>query len=92
MASFHLFRDDVEVLGLGSRLSGRRKVRQPRNLDLSSWKYTLKHRPTGVEVSGEVGKGHYSKEQFSRLKNDLLQRLWSQLERRVEAHLGIPGQ
>jgi hypothetical protein len=80
------------VSGLGSRLSGRAKVRQPRKLDLSSWKITLTHGPTGMQVSGEVEKGHYSKEQFSRLKDDLLKQLWSQLERRVAAHLRVSGQ
>ena len=61
-------------------------------LDWSSWKYTLTHGPTGVQVSGEVEKGHYSKKQFSRLKNDLLNQLWSELERRVAAHLRVPRQ
>jgi len=59
---------------------------------LSSWKYTLTHAPTGVQVSGEVENGHYSKGQFSRLKDDLLKQLWSQLEQRVAAHLRVSRQ
>ena len=78
--------------GIGLRLSGRAKVRQPRKLDLSSWKYTVTHGPTAMQVSGEVEQGHYSKEQFSRLKDDLLEQLWSLLERKVAAHLRVSGQ
>jgi hypothetical protein len=48
--------------------------------------------PTGMQVSGEVEKGRYSKEQFSRLKDNLLKQLWSQLERSVAAHLRVSGQ
>src|SRR5262249_12657754 len=92
VAPFRLARREVEVSALGSRFSGRAKVRQPQKLGLSSWKFTLTHGPTGVQVHGEVAKGHDSKEQFSRLKANLLTKLWSQLERRVAAHLRVPGQ
>lgn len=91
MATFRLRPGEVEVSGLGSRMSGRAKVRHSRKLDLSSWKYTLTHGPTGVQVSGEVAEGRYSREQFSQLKNDLLRQLWSQLQRKVAAHLRVSG-
>lgn len=89
---FRLARHEVEVFGLGSRISGRSKVRQSRKLDVSSWKFTLTHGATGVQVSGEVAKGHYTRAQFSHLKADLLKKLWSQLEQRVAARLHVSGQ
>src|SRR5215469_10062073 len=92
VAPFQLARNEVEVSASGSRSSGRARVRQPRKLDLSGWKFTLTHAPTGLQVCGEVPKGHYSKAQFSRLKSDLLKKLWSQLERSVAARLRVPGQ
>lgn len=87
---FRLARDEVEV-SASSGSSGRTSVRQPRKLGLSSWEFTLTHAPTGLQVSGEVPKGHYSKAQLSSLKDDLLKKLWHQLERNVAARLRIPG-
>jgi len=52
----------------------------------------LRHGPTGVQVNGEVEQGHYSREQFARLKDDLLKQLWNELEGRAATHLRVPRQ
>jgi hypothetical protein len=54
VALFQLARHEVEVSATGSRSSERAKVRQSQSLDLSSWKYTLTHGPTGEVAEGTI--------------------------------------
>jgi hypothetical protein len=51
----------------------------------------LVHHPTGVEVSGEIPAGHYSKARLKQLRAELHARLFAELERRVAQHLRVPG-
>lgn len=49
------------------------------------------HVPTGVEVRGQVPQGHYSKKEMRQLRQELYQKLFVELERKVAKHLRVPG-
>lgn len=51
---------------------------------------TMSHRPTGIEVKGEVPLGHYSRAEMKRRVNELKRELWFELEGHVAARLGKP--
>ncbi len=53
--------------------------------------YTLKHIPTGVLVSAKVPPGNYSRKEMRRLREQLYQQLFVELEAKVAKHLRIPG-
>ena len=52
----------------------------------------LVHRPTGVKVKATVPPGHYSRAELIRARSRLERPLWDELERKVAAHLRVPGQ
>ena len=81
----------VHMFGTGSRSSTRRRASLPRSLDVSGSGLSLVHSPTGVEVSGEIPAGHYSKARLKDLRAELHARLFAELERRVARHLRVPG-
>lgn len=51
----------------------------------------LLHHPTGIEVSGEISAGHYSRNEMGKLRDGLIARLWDELEGKVARHLRIAG-
>lgn len=80
---------EVEHSGSGSS-SG--KTRQfSRKLKITGGSMTLKHAPTGIEVKGEILRGHYSKKEMREKKAALEARLFKELENLVAKRLGIPG-
>jgi hypothetical protein len=87
---FQLNSAEVHIFSHGSRTGGRRKASLSRRLDTSSWAFELKHMPTGIVVSGAVAFGHYSRKELSHLKDELLGRLWCELEGKVAARLRVP--
>ncbi|HEU4558064.1 MAG TPA: hypothetical protein VFS20_09450 [Longimicrobium sp.] len=76
---------------MSGRSGGRRRASLSRALDVSGCEIRLAHRPTGIEVTGEVPEGHYSRAELTRLRADLRARLFAELEQRVARHLRIPG-
>ena len=82
---------EVHLFGMGSRSSTRRRATLPRSLDVSGGSLRLVHHPTGVEVSGDIPAGHYSKARLRVLRQGLHARLFAELERRVARHLRVPG-
>ena len=81
---------EVSSGSMASASGGRRLRRQSRALDLRAQRLTLRHKPTGIEVSGEIPEGHYSRQQMVELRRDLHARLFSALEQLVARHLRIP--
>ena len=60
---------DIEFRGQeSSTTSGRSKARQSRALDLRGFTFLYRHVPTGIDVSVEIPKGHYSKKEAQRLR------------------------
>ena len=89
---FTLNRDDVTWQWRGLRVSaGRRRSRVSAAVDTSSCQLILKHRPTGIEIQGEVPAGHYSNTQMQQEKEKLWTSLHAQLLQSVAKHLRIPG-
>jgi hypothetical protein len=82
---------EVDAFETSGRSGGRRQAAQSRALDVSGCQIRLMHRPTGIEVAGEVPEGHYSRAEMTRRKADLRARLYGELEQRVARHLRIPG-
>lgn len=74
-----------------SATSTRRKRRLSRELDSRAMEVKLVHVPTGIEVTGEVPKGHYSKKAMQQRRHELFGDLFAELENRVARHLRIPG-
>jgi len=71
----------------GSRSGPRSsRARQVRNTQL-----TLTHRPTGLQVTGEVVAGNYSRRQMIEETNKLQLRLMAELEKLVATQLRLPG-
>jgi len=52
---------------------------------------TVRHRPTGIVLRGEIPEGHYSKDEMRKLKDAMIERLKRELERAVAKHLRVPG-
>lgn len=83
---------DVTWAWSGSRTGRRRRVsRASAAIDTSSWRLTLKHLPTQVEVQGEVPPGHYTNRQMQHEKERLWSALQEQLQAAVARHLRLPG-
>jgi hypothetical protein len=82
---------EVRLFGSGSRTSTRHRASLPRSLDVSGGSLQLVHHSTGVEVSGEIPAGHYSKTRLKELRAALHARLFAELERRVARYLRVPG-
>jgi hypothetical protein len=91
MARWVLDPADVDTFETSSRASGRRRAALSRALDASAHLVRLTHRPTGVEVSGEIPQGNYSRTEMTQLRQELHARLLAELEQRVARHLRVPG-
>ena len=81
---------DVTWYGAASG-GGRRKARYSRANALSSMHMTLRHNPTGIEVSGSVPEGYYARNEMQRLRGELYNRLHKELEQAVAQALRVPG-
>jgi hypothetical protein len=62
-----------------------------RKTKITSCRVVVWHIPTKVSVEGEVKAGHYSKKEMKKLRADLYQKLFIELENKVAKHLRIPG-
>lgn len=82
---------EVQSSSATLRASGRDRASASRALDLSEATIILRHAPTGLEVSGAIAPGHYSRDRLRLLKDDLHRRLFTELEQRVARHLRVPG-
>jgi hypothetical protein len=82
---------EVDTFEMSSRSGGRRRAALSRALDTSAHQIRLTHRPTGVEVSGEIPQGNYARAEMTRLRQELRARLFAALEQAVARHLRIPG-
>ncbi|HYH66342.1 MAG TPA: hypothetical protein VD866_16740 [Urbifossiella sp.] len=82
---------EVYQFGTGCRSSTRQRASLPRALDVSGGGLRLVHHPSGVEVSGEIPAGNYSKARLKELRAELHTRLFAELEQRVARHLRVPG-
>lgn len=73
--------------------SGRRKhaTKSGRVNTVTNAELELYHEPTGICVKGEVPRGNYSRSEMQKLKQELLEELFPQLEKLVAQHLRIPG-
>ena len=67
------------------------KARHSRAEDLSGYTMVLKHVPTGLQVTGEIEYGHYSKQDMRRRKSQLYKVLFQLLENLVAKKLRVPG-
>jgi hypothetical protein len=52
----------------------------------------VKHRPTGIEVEGDVPPGHYAKKEMQKLRDELEARLKAELLLKVAQRLCWPSQ
>jgi hypothetical protein len=62
-----------------------------RRLQRRSYRMTLSHAPTGIQVQGEIPDGRYSKKEMQKLRKDLHERLFLVLESKVAKHLRVSG-
>jgi hypothetical protein len=62
-----------------------------RKLKLSQRIMQITHLPTGVSISEEIPKGHYSKKEMRKAEDVLYQKLYPLLEKKVAKHLRLPG-
>src|SRR5262245_48362760 len=91
-STWQLPETEVDVREYGHTSGHRKKLSvASRAADHRSWHVTLVHVPTGLEVSGEVPEGNYSRKQMQQARERLFSQLWSQLEFKVARHLRIPG-
>ena len=51
----------------------------------------LTHRPTGIFVEGKHPFGYYDRKDWTRLTEELRERLFVELEKKVARNLRIPG-
>ncbi len=90
--SFSLNQNDVIWAWHGSRVGSRGNLpRASAVVDTSSWRLSLKHEPTDVEVQGEIPMGHYSNKKMKIKKDKLWEELQEQLRLAVAKHLLLPG-
>jgi len=71
----------------GGSASAKHRKKRNRKCDLRSSRITLVHRPTGVEVSGEVPEGHYSKKEMQEKCDDMYHILLPTLEAKVRKYI-----
>ncbi len=74
----------------GVNSANRRKARHSRSLSISTFEYTLRHEPTGTEVSGRIPYGRYTRKEMKALKESLFSELAQQLEAEVAKKLRTP--
>ena len=75
--------NDVTVSGSSSSASIRGRggmSRKSRAEDTRSQVVRLVHRPSGLEVDGEIPAGHYSRSEMAKLRDELTGRLWVDLD------------
>lgn len=85
-------KEEVACNGTGITSTNRKNVNSTsRAIDSRSWKFVLIHTPTGMEVSGEIPEGSYSKKQMQQERDKLYSSLWTQLETKVAKHMKLPG-
>ena len=79
--------------GTASHVSTLRKklTRASRAVDKRGTTVTLRHMPTGLEVSGEIPEGHYSRKQMREAQQKIYLQLFSKLEKKVGNFLRIKG-
>lgn len=85
---------EVSISWSSSLRSTRRRTgmaRSSRAEDTRSAVVRLVHRPTGLEIDGEIPSGHYSRNDMQQQKEALVTRLCPELEAQVAKHLRIPG-
>jgi hypothetical protein len=90
MASWSMSEADAQESVYGSTNSGERSgkvARTSRNAAITGAAMTLRHVPTGIELSGKVVGGHYSRKGMIAEKTQLGESLWTHLEPRVAQHL-----
>jgi hypothetical protein len=90
MAKWTLNRGEVAGGVVGSS-STTKKGQFSRRLKRTSSRLSLTHIPTGINVTGEVPEGHYSKKEMRQLQSELYEKLFLQLEAKVGKHLRAPG-
>ncbi len=90
MKKFTLNPNEVIVGGSGAS-GGRKKARFSRANQLSSREMILIHKPTGVQVTGLIPTGHYSRKEMKRLYQELYNDLFAALEQEVAKVLHVPG-
>lgn len=85
--------DPAEVVesSMTGNSSGRRRAAHSRALDVTETMLTLRHRPTGIEVSGSVPPGPYARPAMKKLKAELHAQLFDELERLVAKQLRVAG-
>lgn len=73
---------DVAISGSSSSGSPRRRTgmaRSSRAEDARSAMIRLVHRPTGLEIEGEIPSGPYSRNEMGKRTDDLIAELWAKL-------------
>lgn len=58
---------------------------------LTSCTVVLTHKPTGVNVTEEIPRGYYSRQEMIRRRAQLSDKLLPELEKKVFAFLRLPG-
>jgi hypothetical protein len=84
---------DVEVGFTGAASSPRsgHRRRLSRALDLRAMTITVRHRPTGIVLRGDIPEGHYSKNEMRKLREALVERLMRELGLVVARQLRASG-
>ncbi len=82
---------DVSRSSSRATMNRRTGAAQSRAVNITTATVTLRHMPTGIEVSGDVPQGHYSRGELRQLQDDLAEQLFKQLETLVARHLRVPG-
>jgi len=64
--------DDVQIISISGTSSGRRKplTRSSRRQEIRSEIVTLRHVPSGKEGVVEIPRGHYSRKEMQRLREE----------------------
>lgn len=89
-STFQLDPKDV-LCSEGSGKSGRRKARLPRSASSSDGYLELTHAPTGISVTGDIPRGHYTRKQMRAIRRDVYERLLAALTDTVAKELRVPG-
>jgi hypothetical protein len=89
--TWSMARTDVRETRVAANSSGRTKAAESRALDVTDVTITLQHVPTGIEVSGSVPPGHYSRSVMKTRREELRKRLFAELEALVGKRLRIAG-
>lgn len=83
---------DVHWYGGSSAINQRgNKPRQSRSVDIRSAEMTLVHKPTLISVIGNIPDGHYTKNEMVKLKAELYDILFIELNNKVASALRIRG-